>query len=142
MQETAYAAMFLERSGLEVQKIVTLIATEEGTIQVFQKYNLDDYLQLLKSYIEEFVREEPMPEKQLEDKFLTPTKFSQEIERLVKRSNGLISYIEAVVTYCQENEIELETVPKLMSKPLKERLRHEAERLNYMKKRSKGVLPL
>ena len=67
-----------------------------------------------------------MPEKEVEDKFLTPTKFSQEIERLVKRSSGLISYIEAVVTYCQENEIEIETVPKLMSKPLKERLRHEA----------------
>jgi hypothetical protein len=85
---------------------------------------------------------EDMPKEQLEDKFLTPTKFSLEIERLVKRSNGLITYIEAVVTYCQENDIELETVPKLMSKPLKERLRHEAERLNYMKKRSKGVLPL
>jgi ATP-dependent exoDNAse (exonuclease V) beta subunit len=56
VQETAYAAMFLERSGIEVKKIVTLIATEEGTIQIFQKYNLDDYLQLLKSYIEEFVR--------------------------------------------------------------------------------------
>tara|TARA_B100000073_G_scaffold53839_1_gene39698 strand:- start:664 stop:1347 length:684 start_codon:yes stop_codon:yes gene_type:complete len=55
VQETAYAAMFLERSGLEVKKIVTLIATEDSTIQVFQKYNLDDYLQLLKSYIEEFV---------------------------------------------------------------------------------------
>tara|TARA_B100002019_G_scaffold20293_1_gene15537 strand:+ start:912 stop:1163 length:252 start_codon:yes stop_codon:yes gene_type:complete len=83
-----------------------------------------------------------MPKEQAEDKFLTPTKFSQEIERLVKRSNGLITYVEAVVTYCQENDIELETVPKLISKPLKERLRHEAERLNYMKKRSKGVLPL
>ena len=56
VQETAYAAMFLERTGIEVKKIVTLIATEEGTIQIFQKYNLDDYLQLLKSYIEEFVR--------------------------------------------------------------------------------------
>ena len=56
VQETAYAAMFLERSGIEVKKIVTLIATEEGSVQVFQKYNLDDYLQLLKSYIEEFVR--------------------------------------------------------------------------------------
>ena len=77
-----------------------------------------------------------------EDKFLTPTKFSLEIERLVKRSNGLITYIEAVVTYCQENEIELETVPKLVSKPLKERLRHEAERLNYMKQKTRGVLPL
>ena len=77
-----------------------------------------------------------------DDKFLTPTKFSQEIERLVKTSNGLISYLEAIVTYCLENEVELETVPKLVSKPLKERLRHEAQRLNYMKQTTKGVLPL
>lgn len=83
-----------------------------------------------------------MPEQKPDEKFLTPTKFSQEIESLVKTSGGLISYIEAVLTYCQENEIELETVSKLISKPLKERLRHEAETLNYMKKTSKGVLPL
>ena len=86
---------------------------------------------------------EKMPKEQLlDDKFLTPTKFSQEIERLVHKSDGLITYIEAVVTYCQENEIELETVPKLISKPLKERLKHEAQRLNYMKASSKGVLPI
>ena len=54
VQETAYAAMFLERTGIEVKKIVTLIAVEDGSIQVFEKHNLDDYLQLLKSYIEEF----------------------------------------------------------------------------------------
>ena len=83
-----------------------------------------------------------MKDNLLDDKFMTPTKFSQEIERLVKTSKGLISYIEAVVTYCNENEIEVETVPKLLSKPLKERLRHEAMRLNYMKQSSKGVLPL
>ena len=83
-----------------------------------------------------------MPKEQTNDKFLTPTKFSQEIERLVKSSNGLISYVEAVVTYCQENEIEIETVPKLISKPLKERLRHEAQRLNYMKRTSKAFLKL
>lgn len=56
VQETAYAAMFLERTGLEVKKIVTLVAVEEGSIQIFQKYNIDDYLQLLKCYIEEFTR--------------------------------------------------------------------------------------
>ena len=84
----------------------------------------------------------PKEKQQTEDNFLTQTKFSQEIERLVKKSDGLITYIEAIVTYCQENEIELETVPKLVSKPLKERLRHEAQRLNYMKQSSKGVLPL
>tara|TARA_B100000035_G_scaffold92549_1_gene78230 strand:+ start:362 stop:613 length:252 start_codon:yes stop_codon:yes gene_type:complete len=83
-----------------------------------------------------------MPKDNPEEQFMTPTKFSMEIERLVKTSNGLITYVEAVVTYCQENEIEIETVPKLLSKPLKERLRHEAQRMNYMKKTSKGVLPL
>ena len=83
-----------------------------------------------------------MPKEQLEDTFLTPNKFSIEIEKLVKISNGLITYIEAVVTYCQDKGIELETVPKLLSKPLKERLKHEAQRLNYMKATSKGVLPL
>ena len=83
-----------------------------------------------------------MPKDNPEEKFMTPTKFSIEIENLVKTSNGLITYVEAVVTYCQENDIEIETVPKLLSKPLKERLRHEAQRMNYMKKTSKGVLPL
>tara|TARA_E500000331_G_C17022637_1_gene611527 strand:- start:424 stop:729 length:306 start_codon:yes stop_codon:yes gene_type:complete len=85
---------------------------------------------------------EKMPKETTDDKFLTPTKFSAEIERLVHKSDGLITYIEAVVTYCQENEVEIETVPKLLSKPLKERLKHEAQRLNYMKQSSKGVLPL
>lgn len=83
-----------------------------------------------------------MPKDNPEGNFMTPTKFSIEIENLVKTSNGLITYVEAVVTYCQENEIEIETVPKLLSKPLKERLRHEAQRMNYMKKTTKGVLPL
>lgn len=86
--------------------------------------------------------EERMPKNQLEDNFLNPIKFSSDIESLVKSSNGLISYVEAIVTYCQENDIELESVPKLLSKPLKERLRHEAMRLNFMKQSSKGVLPL
>ena len=50
---------------------------------------------------------EEMSKEKLEEKFLTASKFSAEIERLVKNSNGLITYIEAVVTYCQENEIEM-----------------------------------
>ena len=141
VQETAYAAMFLERSGIEVKKIVTLIATEEALF----KYLRSTILMTIYNYSNPILKNllgEDMPKEQIEDKFLTPTKFSLEIERLVKKSNGLITYIEAVVTYCQENEIELETVPKLINKPLKERLRHEAQRLNYMKASSKGVLPL
>jgi hypothetical protein len=83
-----------------------------------------------------------MPKDNPEEKFMTAARFSIEIEKLVKTSNGLITYVEAVITYCQENDIELETVPKLISKPLKERLRHEAQRFNFIKKTSKGVLPL
>lgn len=77
-----------------------------------------------------------------EDKFLTSTKFSEDIERIVKESGGLVNYIEAIVTYCEENEIELETVSKLVSKPLKEKLKYQAQNLNYMKKTSRGILPL
>ena len=94
------------------------------------------------NYLNPISKNLQMPKDNPEENFLTPTKFSMEIERLVKTSGGLITYIEAVVTYCQENEIEIDTVPKLLSKPLKERLRHEAQRMNYMKKTSKGVLPL
>ena len=54
VQETAYAAMFYELTGIKVTKIVTLIATEEGSTQIIQKYNIDDYLQVLKRYIREY----------------------------------------------------------------------------------------
>ena len=79
--------------------------------------------------------------KLLEDKFMTTARFSQEVERIVLNNKDM-NYIDAIIHYCEQNEIELETVPKLISKPLKERLRHEAQRLNYMKQSSKGVLPL
>ena len=85
---------------------------------------------------------EEMSKEKLEDKFLTASKFYTEIERLVKNSNGRITYIEAVVTYCQENEIELDSVNKLISKPLKEKLRYEAQQLNFMKKTSRAKLML
>ncbi len=77
-----------------------------------------------------------------EDKFLTATKFTEDIERIVKESGGLVNYIEAIVTYCEENEIELETVSKLISKPLKEKLKYQAQSLNYMKRTSRGILPI
>jgi hypothetical protein len=83
-----------------------------------------------------------MQNESTEDKFLTAAKFSEKIERLVKESGGLVNYIEAIVTYCDENQIEYETVSKLISKPLKEKLKYQAQSLNYMKKTSRGILPL
>lgn len=83
-----------------------------------------------------------MTEDEVKSKFMTPSKFSEDIETIVKDGKGLVNYIDAIVAYCNDNDIELETVPKLLSKTLKERLRWDAQRLNFMKKTTKGVLPL
>ena len=40
------------------------------------------------------------------------------------------------------NDIEVESVSKLMSKPLKERFKYDAINLNFMKKKSRSKLPL
>jgi hypothetical protein len=76
----------------------------------------------------------------IEDKFMTIARFSAEVETLVNSDS--MSYIDAIIHYCDSNEIELETVPKLISKPLKEKLKHEAQQLNYMKKTSRAKLML
>jgi len=79
-------------------------------------------------------------DKLLEDKFMTTARFSTEVEGLVKEDS--MSYIDAIIHYCGENNIEIETVPKLISKPLKEKLKYEAQQLNYMKKTSRAKLTL
>lgn len=75
-----------------------------------------------------------------EENFMTASKFAIEIERIVKDSD--LNYIEAVVQYCEDMNIELDNVSKLISKPLKEKLKYEAQRLNFMKKSSRGLLLL
>ena len=40
------------------------------------------------------------------------------------------------------NSIEVESISKLISKPLKEKLKWDATRLNFMKKTSRAKLPL
>jgi len=78
----------------------------------------------------------------LNNKFMTSSKFSMEVETIVKESNGQLNYIEAILTFCEENEIELESVSKLLSKTLKEKLKYDAQRLSFMKKSSKAKLPI
>lgn len=75
----------------------------------------------------------------LEKKFFCPTRFAQEIETLVK-DNPEINYIDAVVTFCEKNNIDLDSVPKLISKPLKEKLKCNAMELNFLKKTSRAKL--
>jgi len=78
--------------------------------------------------------------KALEKKFLCSARFAQEIEGIV--STDKMSYIDAIIYYCEKNAIELDSVPKLISKPLKEKLKWEAQELNFLKKTSRARLPL
>ena len=79
-------------------------------------------------------------EQAIESKFLTPQKFAMEIEKIV--ANDELNYIDAILHYCETNNLEVESITKLISKPLKERLKWDATRLNYMKKTSRAKLPL
>ena len=79
-------------------------------------------------------------EKVMEKKFLTPSKFSLEIETIVAEEK--INYIDAICQYCEINDIEVDSITKLISKPLKERLKYDAINLNFIKKTSRAKLPL
>ena len=80
-------------------------------------------------------------EKELEKKFFCPSKFAQEIENLVK-DNIDMNYIDAIIHFCEKNSVDLESVPRLISKPLKEKLKYEAMELNFLKRSSRAKLPL
>ena len=76
----------------------------------------------------------------LKEKFLDQNKFTQDVEQLVLTTE--LNYIEALVSYCEDNNIEFESVGKLISKPLKDKLKAEATELNYLKRTSRSKLPL
>jgi len=71
---------------------------------------------------------------------MTTAKFSQEVEKVAFENE--MNYIDAIVFYCEKNEIEIESVPKLISKPLKEKLKYDAQKLNFMKRTSRAKLLL
>ena len=80
-------------------------------------------------------------DKVLESKFYCPSKFTQEIESLVQTIPDM-NYIDAIVHFCEKNSIDVESVPKLITKPLKEKLKFEAMELNFLKRSSRAKLPL
>ena len=80
-------------------------------------------------------------EKVLENKFFCPARFAEAIESLVLNNKDM-NYIDAIVHFCEQNSIDLESVPKLISKPLKEKIKCDAQELNFMKKTSRAKLPI
>lgn len=58
--------------------------------------------------------------------------FTKEIEKLATTSD--ITYIDAIVQYCQDKDLDIESVSGLISPILKEKLQYEAENLNMIPK--------
>ncbi len=59
-------------------------------------------------------------------------KFSQMVERLVIEKK--IPYMDAVVWWCEENEFDIEDTAKLLCPLIKEKIKVEAQDLNYLEK--------
>jgi hypothetical protein len=78
----------------------------------------------------------------IDDNFMDKNKFSMTIESIVKDSNKSLNYIDAIVDFCQSKDIEIESVVKLIAPSLKEKIKAEATRLNYIKRTTRGVLPI
>lgn len=68
------------------------------------------------------------------------TEFSLKIEEIVWMKD--ISYMEAIVEYCEETGFEIELAAKLISGVLKSKIKIEAEDLHYLPKSNTAKLPL
>ena len=102
-----------------------------NSLKTFLELNIEDM---------EITEKNKELEQAIDDKFLTPSKFALEVEKIVAEEK--CNYIDAICHYCEINKIEVDSITKLVSKPLKERLKYDAINLNFMKKTSKAKLPL
>ena len=67
-------------------------------------------------------------------KFNTPSEFSQHIERRAVHTKS--TCMDILIEYCVKNDIEIESVNKLLSTSLKDKLEAEAQDLNLLKVKS------
>ena len=67
--------------------------------------------------------------------------FSLIIEGVVKEKRP-ITYMDAILWYCEQNQIEVESVGRLISKALKEKIQVEASKANLIKIPETGKLPV
>lgn len=66
--------------------------------------------------------------------------FSIEIEKISKEKR--ISYMDAILWYCEETGFEIEVAAKLISISLKTKIKMEAEELHFLPKSETVKLPL
>ena len=67
--------------------------------------------------------------------------FSLIIEGVVKDKRP-ITYMDAIIWYCEQNQIEVESVGRLISKALKEKIQVEASKANLIKVEQTRKLPV
>jgi len=70
---------------------------------------------------------------------LTKKKFTTSVETIVIEKG--LSYIDAIVYFCQENHLEPESIKGLITPPLKEKIKAEAVGLRFLKE-SHAKLPI
>lgn len=69
------------------------------------------------------------------DKFENQARICNEIEQMIVDKS--MSYMDAVILYCEEKELEIEYVAKIISNDtnIRVKIEEEAESLNFMKPR-------
>ena len=67
--------------------------------------------------------------------------FCKEVEETVRNQREK-SYMDGILAVCEKHGIEPESVAKSLTKPIKERLKAEAQRKNLIRSKSSGRLPL
>jgi len=71
---------------------------------------------------------------------LTKKKFTNSVEELVIVKK--LSYIDAIIHFCQLNHLEPDSVKGLITPPLKEKIKAEAIDLRFLKNESNAKLPI
>ncbi len=67
------------------------------------------------------------------DTILTPNKFALIVENIVKDKK--ISYIDAILDYCTDNDFDLANTRSMIIKTLTEKITYEAQNLNMLKEK-------
>ena len=71
---------------------------------------------------------------------LTKKKFTNSVEELVIQKH--LTYIDAIVHFCQENHLEPDSVKGLVTPPMKEKIKAESIGLRFLKNESNAKLPI
>lgn len=66
----------------------------------------------------------------MDENFLTKSKFTKMVEKEV--ISNKMSYMEAVISICDDNNIDLEDVRKFITSSIKDKIEAEAMKLNFL----------